>query len=98
MKKQPPSGPPSQLRPEDIDAQLVVLKTKTNQISVQFPAQKGSIPGGAPPELDFPTTLELFAAGLQTLAAVVRGQQPVEKSRIMVAPAIPKDFLLKGKL
>jgi len=97
MKNQPPPGPAPPFRPEDIASQLVVLLTKDNKISVQYPARLNA--EGTGQELDLAKSLELFAAGLQTLASIVRQSDPApEKPRIIVAPAIPKEFLLKGKL
>lgn len=84
---------PQKITPEDVLAQFVVVKTKDNQIAVQFPAAPGQ--EGV---LDVVAALELLAAGLNTLANMVKEKVPKEPPRIVPVRAIPKEFLLKGKL
>ena len=87
----PPEAQP-QIQPGDVLAQFMVLRTKDNRVAVQFPTKSPT-----DPTMDGPMALELLAAGLNTVAQILRQQAP-EKPRIVVAPAIPKEFLTKGKL
>jgi hypothetical protein len=97
--QKPPEG---EIKPEDIASQIMVVRTKDNQIAVQYPVV-------APDTPDISEALYLYAAGLNTLASMIRQQQqkmaemlaqqkPPEKPRIAVVPAISKEFLVKEKL
>ena len=98
MAEKPPENQ-NEIKAEDIASQIMVVRTKDNQIAVQYPTVVGA---GAP---DIAEALYLYAAGLNTLANMMRQQQeamaailtPPEK-KIVLAPAIPKEFLTKGKL
>jgi len=68
----------------DILTQFAVIRTKDKRIVVQFPVLDPTTQ-----TVDVPVTMELAAAGLQTLARVVRQQQQKDKPRIAVVPAMP---------
>ena len=84
--QKPPEG---QIQPEDIVSQFLVLRTKDNRVAVQFPTKSPT-----DQTMDAPMTLELIAAGLNTVAQILRQQAP-EKPRIVLAPALPKEFLTR---
>lgn len=86
---QPPEG---QIKPEDVLTQFLVVRTKDNRVAVQFPT-KGD--GG----IDGLEALKLIATGLNFVVDTLHQQYaPVEKPRIVLAPAVPKEFLTKEKL
>ena len=95
--QKPPEGQ-NEIKLEDIASQIMVVRTKDNRIAVQYPTV-------APDTPDVAEALYLYAAGLNTLASMIRAQQervaailtPPEK-KIAVVPAIPKEFLTRGKL
>jgi len=87
--QKPPEG---QIKPEDIASQFMVLRTKDNRVAVQFPTKSPT-----DQTIDAPEALALLATGLNTVAQILRQQAP-EKPRIVLAPAIPKEFLTRGKL
>ncbi len=81
--------PPEGIKPQDVASQFLVLRTHDNRVAVQFPS-KGD---GA---IDALESLKLLATGLSFLAETLHRQQaPVEQPRIVVAPAVPKEFLTK---
>ena len=88
--QKPPEG---QIQPSDIASQFMVIRTHDNRVAVQFPTKSPT-----DQTIDGPETLALMAAGLNTVAEIIRQQAPPEKPRIVLAPAIPKEFLTKGKL
>lgn len=81
----------TKINPEDVAAQVMVLQTKDGKVGIQYPTMAKDDP--AP---NYPLAMELLATGLNTLANLMRQQQP-EKPRIVLAPAIPKEFLVKGR-
>ena len=89
------SGPqkvaPGAIKPEDIVAQFGVVLTKDGNVAVHFPGNPDTGPDPA-------RTLELIAAGLNTLANVLRQRQPQEQPRIVPVTHIPKEFLSRGKI
>ena len=92
----PPEGPftPDEefVKPENILTQFSVILTKDEKIAVQFPVkEKGST------KVDINMALDLLSAGLTSLSQIFRQQNPPEPSRIVLAPAIPNEFLLKEK-
>lgn len=84
--EKPPEG---QIKPEDIASQFMVLRTKDGRVAVQFPTK-----GPTDQTIDAPETLALMAAGLNTVAQIIRQQSP-EKPRIVLAPALPQEFLTR---
>jgi hypothetical protein len=93
MPDEKPPEIPEQINPEDIVGQVVVMQTEDNKIVLSYPTMAK---GDTTP--NFPLAMELFASGLKTLANIMRQQQPADKPRIVLAPAIPKEFLIKGCL
>ena len=87
--EKPPEG---QITPEDVASQFMVLRTKDNRVAVQFPTKSPT-----DQTIDAPETLALMAAGLNTVAEIIRQQTPVEKPRIVLASAIPKEFLTRNR-
>lgn len=93
--QKPPEGQ-NEIKPEDVVSQIMVVRTKDNQIAVQYPTVRGS------KHPDVAEALFLYAAGLNTLASMIHEQQaavaailtPPEK-KIVLAPAIPKEFLTR---
>lgn len=84
--EQPPEG---QIKPEDVLSQFLVVHTKDGRAAVQFPTKAdGSIDGIE--------ALRLLSTGLTFVTQILQQQVPAEKPRIVLAPAIPKEFLLKG--
>ena len=87
----PDDVPEGQIKPEDIASQFLVLRTHDNRFAVQFPTKDGGIDGIE--------ALKLIATGLNFVVDTLQQQErEAEKPRIVLAPAIPKEFLLKGKL
>jgi len=84
--QKPPEG---QIKPGDVLSQFVVLRTKDNRIAVQFPAK------GPTQTIDAPAALELLAAGLNTMAQILRQQSP-DKPKIVLAP-LPPEFLTRPR-
>jgi len=87
----------TRILPQDIATQFAVIQTKDGKVAVQFPVYDMESQ-----EVDIPLALELVGAGLQTLAQVVRQQVPAptlkeKKSGIVLAPAMPREFLTKGR-
>ena len=82
--------PESQIKSGDVLSQFVVLRTKDNRIAVQFPAK------GPTQTIDAPAALELLAAGLNTMAQILRQQSP-DKPKIVLAPALPSEFLTRPR-
>ena len=83
--------PESQIKSGDVLSQFVVLRTKDNRIAVQFPAK-----GPTDQTIDAPAALELLAAGLNTMAQILRQQSP-DKPKIVLAPARPPEFLTRPR-
>jgi len=81
--------PESQIKSGDVLSQFVVLRTKDNRIAVQFPAK------GPTQTIDAPAALELLAAGLNTMAQILRQQSP-DKPKIVLAP-LPPEFLTRPR-
>ena len=96
----PEMPPEGQIKPEDVASQFMVIRTHDSRFAVQFPT-KGD--GG----IDGLEALKLIATGLnfvvdtlhqKELENTLCQQAKTEKPRIVLAPAIPKEFLTKGKL
>ena len=88
----PDDVPEGQIKPEDVASQFLVLRTHDNRFAVQFPTKDGGIDGIE--------ALKLIATGLNFVVDALHQQQvavAVEKPRIVLAPAIPKEFLLKNR-
>ena len=88
------------IKPEDVLSQFMVIRTKADQMAVQFPT-KGD--GG----IDGIESLKLIATGLnfvvdalhqKELENTLCQQAKTEKPRIVLAPALPKEFLTREKL
>ena len=91
--EKPPEGQ-TEIKPEDIASQFMVVHTKDNRVAVQFPTKSPT-----DPTIDGLEALKLIATGLNFVVDALHKQYaPVEKPRIVLAPAIPPEFLLKGKL
>ena len=97
--QKPPEG---EIKPEDVASQIMVVRTKDDRIAVQYPIVGPDTP-------DIAEALYLYAAGLNTLASMIRQQQKKiaemmeqkqtqEKPRIAIVPALPKEFLTKVKI
>lgn len=87
--QKPPEG---QIQPEDVLAQFMVVRAKDNRVAVQFPTLPNS------QTMDTAMAMELLAIGLNMVAQVMRQQATADKPRIVLAPAVPKEFLTRGKL
>lgn len=86
----PPSPPPSQINPEDIESQVGVLRTKQGGTAVIFPKNLDGTP-------DLPLALELMGMGLNILAQIMRQMAPQDARRIVVVPSVPPGIDLRGK-
>jgi hypothetical protein len=98
--RKPPEG---QITPEEVASQFMVLRTHDNRVAVQFPTKGDG-------NIDGLEALKLIATGLNFVVDTLHQQQLAEvdinpildinlkKPRIVLAPAIPKEFLTKGKL
>lgn len=76
--QKPPEG---QITPGDVQSQFMVVRTKNNQVAVQYPT-KGD--GG----IDGLEALKLIATGLNFVVDTLHQQQAqVEKPRIVLAPS-----------
>ena len=84
----PPEG---QIKPEDVQSQFLVVRTKDNRVAVQFPTKEDD-------NIDVLESLKLLMTGLNFVVDTLHQQQaPVEKPRIVLAPAIPKEFLTRNR-
>lgn len=87
MSDKPPEG---QITPEDVQSQFTVVRTKDDRVAVQFPMKGDG-------KIDGLEALKLIATGLNFVVDTLHRQQvALEKSRIVLAPAVPKEFLTKG--
>jgi hypothetical protein len=90
----PEKPPEGQINPADVASQFMVLRTKDNRVAVQFPMKSPT-----DPTIEALEALKLIAIGLNFVVDTLQQQERgAEKPRIVLAPAIPKEFLLKGKL
>jgi len=96
----PEMPPEGQIKPEDIASQFMVLRTKDNRVAVQFPTKSPT-----DQTIDGIEALKLIATGLNFVVDALHQQQleatldtfrqAPEKPRIVLAPALPKEFLTR---
>ena len=86
----PPVAPPPQITPEDIDAQVVVVRTKQGGTAMMFPENDDGTP-------DLPLTLDLIGTGLVILSQIVSQMVPQEAKRIVLVPGLPPGIDLRGR-
>jgi hypothetical protein len=85
-----PSAPPPGIpNPDDIIAQLLIFQTK-DRVNVQLPGADGSP--------DLAKSVALLGVALEMIAQIMQQMAPQEPKRIVLAPAIPKEFLKEGRL
>jgi hypothetical protein len=89
--------PGVQITPEDIHTQFMVARTKDHRVAVLFPTKDD---GG----IDILEALKLLATGLNYVVDTLHQQQvpaaekpEPEVRRIVLAPAIPKEFLTRNR-
>lgn len=85
-----PVTPPPQINPEDIAAQMGVMRTKQGGTALMFPKNDDGTP-------NLPLTLELMATGLGILSQIVSQMVPQEAKRIVVVPGLPPGVSLRGR-
>ena len=86
----PPVAPPPQINPEDIDAQVMVVRTKQGDTALMFPRNADGTP-------NLPLTLDLMATGIGILSQIVSQMAPPEAKRIVLVPGVPPGVNLRGR-
>ena len=82
--------PPPQISPEDIDAQVMVVRTKQGGTAMMFPKNDDGTP-------NLSLTLDLMATGIGILSQIVSQMAPQETKRIVLVPGVPPGVNLRGR-
>ena len=90
MEMTPVASPPPQISPEDIDAQVMVVRTKQGGTALMFPKNDDGTP-------NLPLILDLMATGIGLLSQIVGQMAPQEAKRIVLVPGLPSGIDLRGR-